>query len=272
MRKAVIFLSVAVLLVIMGTSVCLATPSGKWSKKGGQIFDEWNICRTKTQGKRGFFQVTRQGFRPVIAFESLGEHSNMAYKLGKRFARDYPDRHQRAERIFKFVRDRVEYIADTDQFDHPEFAQNADELAEAIKEKGSASGDCEDMALLLAVMYKGAGYRSGIALAPGHAATVIHLPDYRKANTSLTLAGENGWIWAEATGKNNRLGWMPEKLMGEKLMAYEVSGEEITVPEPEARAEPVTPESGVNTSLMASPFGIVIFLMFILSIFRGRRK
>jgi len=270
MRKAIIFLSVAVLFGCMGTSVCLATPSGKWSEREGQIFDEWNICRTKPQGERGFFQVTEQGFRPVITFESLGEHADIAYKLGKEFAQHYPDRHQRAERIFRFVRDRVRYVADADQFDHPEFARNADELAEEIKGKGSASGDCEDMAILLAVMYKGAGYRSGIILAPGHAATLVYLPEYEKANTSLSLADESGWIWAEATGKNNRLGWMPEEFMGEKLMAYEVSGEEITVPEAEAKAKPVAPESGVNTSLMASPFGIVVLLMLILPLFRGR--
>jgi hypothetical protein len=28
-----------------------------------------------------------------------------------------------------------------------------------------------------------------------------------------------GWVWAEATGKNNPLGWVPKKLTGVKLAA-----------------------------------------------------
>ncbi|GAH45380.1 unnamed protein product, partial [marine sediment metagenome] len=72
----------------------------------------------------------------------------------------YPGRFQRAEAVFRFVRDRVKYTPDIDQFDYEEFAQNADELASSIDQNGVGYGDCEDSAVLLAVMYKGAGFRS----------------------------------------------------------------------------------------------------------------
>jgi len=76
-------------------------------------------------------------------------------------------------------------------------------------------------------MYKGAGFRSAIVLALGHAATLVYLPEYNKANRILSVDGESGWVWAEATGRNNPLGWMPERFIGAELMAYEVEDETI---------------------------------------------
>ncbi len=271
MKKVLLSIFIS-LLVFIFPSVCFATASKNFIKKDHEIFDQWWICRTNTVGEHGFFQISQQGFRPVIVFESLGKHADIAYRMGKELAQRYPDPYQRAEKIFQFVRDKVRYVSDMDQFNYPEFAQNADELARTIKEKGFALGDCEDMAILLAVMYKGAGYRSAIVLAPGHAATLVYLPGYRKANIPLTFNGERGWIWAEATGKNNYLGWMPERFLGKKVLGYEISAEEVSLSKPKGETKPIAPKSSPNKPLMSSPFGMVVFLMFILSIFRRRRR
>lgn len=135
------------------------------TKIDGEMFDDWQICRTRASGDDGFYQLSKTTFRPVIAFENLGGNNGLAYNLGRQFVHQYPDETQRAEKIFYFVRDRVQYTPDIDQFNQDEFAQNADELATAIDQNGVGYEDCEDSAILLAITYKGAGYRSAIAVA-----------------------------------------------------------------------------------------------------------
>ena len=203
-------------------SLAGAASSEQFFRRNGEIVDDWGIIRTRADGTKGFLGVTSTGFDPIIARESLGERTDVAWQLGEEFARKYPDRNQLAERIFNFVRDRVVYTSDSDQFGTPEFAQNADEVAATIVDKRAAKGDCEDSAVLLAVMYKAAGYRSAMVLMPGHVATVVHLPEYKKAPRKLNLAGEGGWVWAEATGATNPLGWVPEALISGQIVASEV--------------------------------------------------
>jgi len=268
--RAILF-SLAILMTMM-PATALAISSANFYKEGGEIFDDWNICRTDATGRDGFFQVSETKFCPIIVGESLGENTDRAYQIGQQFAQDYPDDiRQRAEKIFAFARDKVEYFPDVDQFGFPEFAQNADELAAAIEDDGSAYGDCEDYAILLAVMYKGAGFRSAIVLAPDHAAALVHLPEYKKANQTSSLDGESGWVWAEATGGNNPLGWMPERFIGEKLEAYEVKNEAITEVEPPDKPRTTITKSGGSTGIHISPFFGVIGMMWLLSLLRRRR-
>lgn len=267
MRAALI--STLLLLVALPVST-LAMPSQEFYEEDGHVFDVWGVCRTRGVGEDGFFQISEAGFDPVIVRESLGENADRAYQIGQKFATDYPDLHQRAEKIFAFARDHVRYTPDSDQFGFKEFAQNADEVAAVIQEQGFACGDCEDYAVLLAVMYKGAGYRSAIVLARDHAATLVHLPGYKKANQSLSVNGEAGWVWAEATGGNNPLGWMPERYMGAKLVACEVSDEAIAALEPpQKRSTTVTTNRG-SPVFHISPFFSIIWLMWFLSAFRRR--
>jgi hypothetical protein len=267
------FLLVSILVVIAGlaaTGYALATPSSGFHEVDGEIFDDWEISRTRAFGEDGFYQISETSFRPVIAFESLGEEATLAYSLGEQMAEKYPDRRQRAEEIFHFVRDRVNYTSDTDQFKVDEFAQNADEVATAIQQNGVAYGDCEDSAVLLAVMYKGAGYRSAIAVGPGHTAALVHLPEYNKAS-AFKLEGEPGWVWAEATGKNNPLGWAPEDIINDGLAAYEISEEVITrVEETAAPLTTVTSTGGGGSSRPFPFIGIVGFL-WLISLFRRKR-
>jgi len=266
-----IVLSIAILLAIMPV-FALAVPSTNFYENGGEIFDDWNVCRTNAAGEDGFFQISQTGFCPVILGESLGENADRAYHIGQQFAKDYPDKHQRAEKIFVFARDKVRYTSDADQFDFKEFAQNADDLATTIEDKGSAYGDCEDYAILLAVMYKGAGFRSAIVLAPDHAAALVYLPEYKRANQTLSINGESGWVWAEATGGNNPLGWMPERFMGAKLGVYEVVDKAITKVEPHGKSSTTITPSGGSTGIHISPFFSVLAMMWLLSLFRRRRR
>jgi hypothetical protein len=263
-----LILVLAIWLAVGGHA--LATASAGFRENNDDLFDDWGISRTRAFGEDGFYQISETGFRPVITFESLGEEANLAYSLGEQFAQKYPDQRQRAEAIFRFVRDRVSYTSDKDQFKYDEFAQNADELAQSIEQEGTAHGDCEDSAVLLAVMYQGAGYRSAIAIGPGHTAAIVYLPEYKKAS-AFELEGEPGWVWAEATGKNNPFGWVPKELVNAELAAYEISAEEIAPARiTDAPAVLVTSGGGGSASF-PFPFFSIIGLLWFMSLFRRRR-
>ena len=268
----IILICLAVILLTMIPASTSANSSENFYEERGQVFDDWGVCRTRGAGQDGFFQFfSKTAFRPVITFESLGENADKAYQLGRAFTKDYPDPSQRAEKIFTFARDRIRYTSDTDQFGFGEFAQNADEVAATIEQQGFAYGDCEDYAILLAVMYKGADYRSAIVLALDHAATLVYLPEYKRANRSLSLDSESGWVWAEATGGNNPLGWMPERYMGVQLAAYEVTDEALTTLQTPTETPATVTQKGGSAGIQISPFFSVIALMWLLSLFRRRR-
>jgi len=257
---------------LAATSYALATPSDDFREINGEVFDDWGIYRTRAVGEDGFYQITETTFRPVIVFESLGENADLAYSLGEQIADKYPDQLQRAEAIFHFVRDRVKYTPDIDQFDYEEFALNADELATTIDQNGVGYGDCEDSAVLLAVMYKGAGYRSAIVLGPGHTAALVYLPDYKKATAVFELEGEPGWVWAEATGKNNPLGWVSKEFINVELVAYEISAEAIAPAKPTTAPAVAVAGTGGGTSSRPFPFMGIIGLLWLMSLFRRRRR
>jgi len=276
MKKArIIIISVSLLLIGLATTHQVwATPSADFNETGSEVFDDWGIYRTRAFGKDGFYQLSETSFRPVIAYESLGEESDMAYRLGEQIAAEHPDRIERAEAIFRFVRDRVVYTPDIDQFRYDEFAQNADELAITIDQNGVAYGDCEDSAVLLAVMYRGAGLRSAIALGEGHTAALVYLPDYKKASAVFELDGEAGWLWAEATGKTNPLGWVPKEFTGGSVVAaYEIGEEQVTSKEPAAPSTAVAPKTQATSSSFRPPFFLIVVGIFSLtSLFRRRRR
>lgn len=272
--KALITCSILVLaLTLIAGGYALAVPSSGFNEAAGEVSDDWGVYRTRSYGDDGFFQLSSSGFRPVIAFESLGEHSGAAYRLGEQVAAEYSDDVSRAETVFYFVRNRVTYTTDTDQFKYDEFARNADELAGEIIEKGSAGGDCEDSAVLVAVMCRGAGLRSAIAIGEGHTAALVYLPEYRQASAVFTLDGEPGWIWCEATGRNNPLGWVSGEFVNQNLAAYEVTTEAVTTgpaPAPSIAVAGKSDEDGGSFSF-PFPFIGIIFLLWIIPMFRRRR-
>jgi len=273
MKNFKVFISLILVLIagLAVTDYVSATPSASFHEKNGDVFDDWGIYRTRGFGEDGFYQISEIDFRPVIAFESLGEDTDLAYNLGKQIALNYPDEMQRAEAIFRFVRDRVNYTSDADQFGYDEFAQNADELAATIGQDEVAYGDCEDSTVLLAVMYKGAGYRSAIAVGDGHTAALVYLPGYDKTAAVFEVEGESGWVWAEATGKNNPLGWVPKQFINVELAAYEISPEPIALIKPSAAPSVAVTKTGGGGSSRPFPFIGVIGLLWFMSLFRRKR-
>ena len=270
MRGKILLSLIFILVVGLGaTGYALATPSDGFYERDGDVFDDWEISRTRAFGEDGFYQISESTFRPVIVFESLGENAALAYSLGEQFVTKYPDQIQRAEAIFRFVRDRVNYTSDIDQFEYDEFAQNADELAMVIEQDGVGYGDCEDSAVLLAVMYKGAGYRSAIVVGPGHTAALVYLPEYKKATATFELEGETGWVWAEATGRNNDLGWLPKGVIDDELAGYEISAEAITRQQPATALPTVITKTGGGAQPF--PFISIIALLWFLPLLRRRR-
>lgn len=272
MKKTKVLLSLILVFTagLAATGYASANPSAGFHERNGDIFDDWGISRTRAFGEDGFYQISETGFRPVIVFESLGEEAALAYDLGRQMADKYPDQVQRAEQIFKFVRDRVKYTSDIDQFKHDEFAQNADEVAATLEQDGVAYGDCEDSAVLLAVMYKGAGYRSAIAVAPGHTAALVYLPEYKKASF-FELGGESGWVWAEATGKNNPLGWVSKELVNKELAAYEIT-EETIVPDKTTAAPVIAITKTEGGGGSPFPFFSIFAFLWFISLFRRKKR
>lgn len=265
----VLLCSVALLLVC--PLAVLSAPTGDFYIAEGEVFDDWDICRTRAYGDDGFFRFDGYSFEPVIASQSLGFNADSAYQAGVEFGRQYPDPTQRAEVIFAYVRDRVRYMSDRSQFGYVEFAVNADELMFVIDQDGVAYGDCEDYAVLLGVMYVGAGLRSAVVLAPDHAAALVYLPDYPYANRSLTLHGEPGWIWAEATGGNNPLGWMPEQYMSTDLLGYELA--DVGLPReglPDKPVTTITRDTGNGFALPVSPFFLVVVILWLVPVLARR--
>ena len=279
--KVLLSLIVTLLAAVATASHASAFPSVSFYERDSNIFDGWAICRTRAFGQDGFYQITETGFRPAIAFQSLGGNADLAHSLGERIANEYPDPLRRAEAIFHFVRDGVRYTSDIDRTGNEEFAQNADELAAAVVQDGIGYGDCEDMTVLLTVMYQAAGFRCAVVLVPGHTALLVHLPDYGKATAFFELDGEPGWIWAEATGRNNPLGWVPGQYVNLNVAAYEISSEVPAYEIPVEGAAPLTPPPTPTTAVTGAgqavtyrpfPFLSVIALLWFMSLFRRRRR
>ncbi len=281
-RVWILFCLLVVLVAGLATAgYASAFPSQGFDTRGGDIIDDWEICRTRAFGEDGFYQISETGFRPAIAFQSLGDQADVAQNLGEQIADEYINPLQRAEAVFHFVRDRVKYTSDIDLSGREEFAQNADELATTIVEDGTGEGDCEDMAVLLAVMYKAAGFRSAIVLPPGHTAVLVYLPDYDKATAFFELEGESGWVWAEATGRNNPLGWAPKEYLDTEVPAYEIFAERPAYEIPAGAIAPLTTPpatsiafAGTGNGASTRPylFFAVIGLLWCLSLFRRRRR
>ncbi len=264
-------ISISVLGLLL-VSPALAAPSQGFFERGDDIYDSFGISRNRSMGEDGFFQITGDNFDPIIARESLGENIDLAWELGLSFTEKYPEPNQRAQKIFNFVRDRVLYTSDIDEFDRQEFAQNADEVAAIILDQGRAPGDCEDSAVLLTVLYKAAGFRSAIVLAPGHAAALVYLPTYNKAARTFTLEGEKGWVWAEATGSTNELGWLAPSLVGEPMVAREITLDALQKKELTYRLTTVEQASSRGGFSIGgiSPFFGVVFMLWLFSSMRRR--
>jgi len=204
----------------------MADQSEGFTKKGHYWYDSWDINRNSAEGDDGYL--------PAIVYESLGQNIELAYEFGKWYLTEYSDRVTRAEKIMRFIQSTVEYrydeenpfiLAVTDSEEQEEWAWNPDEMAHMIAlaydNQEVAYGDCEDFAFVLTVMYLAAGYDVTIVNAIDHVALLVWLPEYPNANIYWDVDDGRGagWIWVEATGDRNPLGWTPDDY---KYVEFEV--------------------------------------------------
>lgn len=186
-------------------------PSSEFTLKNGNWYDSWDINRSNYGGEKGYL--------PNLASETLGPNKELAYSIGESLRSSYGDKVQAAEAILRYVQTWTIYGYDNenvyrDGVAQEEWAWNADEMAHAINGVTGvrAVGDCEDLSFLCGTMYTGAGIDAAIVDAPGHVACLIWLPEYPNANQYWDIENDNlesGWIWVEATGNSNPLGWTP---------------------------------------------------------------
>jgi hypothetical protein len=197
-------------------NIAYAIPSGgvyppEFAYRNGYWYDSWDYNRNYYGGIDGFL--------PNVAYESLRSDKELAYDIGAWFKENYDNKVDRAEAILNYVQERTDYGYDEDNvfmdgIAQEERAWNADEMAHRFNEtiNSVAIGDCEDMAFLCATLYIASNIEVALVDAPGHVALLIWLPEYDNANYYWDIPNDGrdyGWIWVEATGEANPLGWTP---------------------------------------------------------------
>ena len=212
-KRAVILL---LLFVFSLFSVTYGFPSGgdyppTFTLKSGEWYDSWDFNRNYYGGADGFL--------PNLAYESVGSDRELAYSLGEWFKSNYAEKAERAGAILSYVQRWTDYGYDIDNVvmqgvAQEEWAWNADEMAHMFDEDtlAVAVGDCEDMTFLCATIYLAAGFDVVLTSPPEHVALLIWLPEYDNANYYWDILDDGrdyGWIWVEATGEQNSLGWTP---------------------------------------------------------------
>lgn len=216
----------AAMVLLLATSINMVNclPSETFTYRNGDWYDSWGYNRNYYAGE--------DGFMPNLIYETIGEYKELAFSIGEDFRASYPSDVQRATAILKFVQRWTEYGYDEDNVfmrgvAQAEWAWNADETAHRfdVNRGVVAIGDCEDMAFLCGAIYLGAGYDIALVDAPGHAALLIWLPQFPNANYYWDIGDGRGagWIWVEATGEANPLGWTPPDFNDGDWTPYVVS-------------------------------------------------
>jgi hypothetical protein len=262
-KKMVIAL---IILITVTVPKVHATISNGFSYKSGEWYDDWGITRTNAEGSHGYI--------PSLLSETIGSNKELAYQIGQRFLDRYSDTNSRAAAILKYIQTWVEYGYDSDNVfmrgvAQDEWAWNADETAHEIDETGGqvAIGDCEDMAFFGATLYEAAGIKVAVIDAPEHCAVLIYLPDYPNANYYWDLPDDNvkgGWIWVEATGSKNPLGWTPSDFSDGEWTAWTHSGNTYDQQQPVVQSSSDTDGTSTggfdwNTIILIV---VVLFILF----------
>jgi len=259
-RYLILFLLLCGSAVAVIRTAC-GLPASSFTLEDGDWYDNWGIDRNYYGGPRGYL--------PNLASETLGENKELAYGIGEWFQDNYPSKTERAVAILKYVQKWTEYGYDSDNVIRNDVAQedwawNADEMAHAFDETTGviAIGDCEDMAFLCGTIYVGAGFDAAIVDATDHVALLIWLPEFSNANNYWDIPNDGrdaGWIWVEATGSSNPLGWTPPDFGNGGWTPYSIGSLEFV-----AEPEPAQPDS-TDLNFLGIIVAIVFFIMLVLS-------
>ena len=210
-------------------------PASSFSQQNGDWYDNFGIDRN--------YYASPDGYLPNLVSETLGENKEIAYSLGERFQDNYQSMTDRAVAILKYVQTWTEYGYDSDNvvrdgIAQEEWAWNADAMAHAFDQTTGvkAIGDCEDLAFLCGTIYVGAGFDAAVVDAIDHVALLIWLPEFSNADYYWDINDGRGagWIWVEATGSSNPLGWTPSDYEDGEWFAYIIANSSafVTYPEP----------------------------------------
>jgi hypothetical protein len=266
-RYFILFLLFSTLVVAL-IKTASGFPASSFTQQNGDWYDNWGIDRNDA-GVNGQLP----GYLPNIASETLGENKELAHSIGQQFLNDYPSKTDRAVAILKYVQTWTYYAYDSDTFfrngvAQEEWAQNADEFAHAFNQSTGvkAPGDCEDMAFLCGTVYVSAGFDAAVVDATDHCALLIWLPEFSNANDywDLNDGRGSGWIWVEATGSSNPLGWTPSDFEDGAWTAYQINSQPYIARTP---ASSQSPSSNVDYL----GIGVVIIISIILALIRQRR-
>jgi hypothetical protein len=256
-------------VLIKTASAFPATWPKDFHQQNGDWYDKWGIDRNNA-GTNGELP----GYLPNLATETLGENKELAYSIGERFQNNYPSKTDRAVAILKYVQTWTEYGYDSDNFirngvPQDEWAQNADEFAHAFNETTGvkAIGDCEDMAFLCGTIYVGAGFDAAVIDATDHCALLIWLPEFSNANKYWDINDGRGagWIWVEATGSSNPLGWTPPDFEDGGWTAYPINSLQFVA------ETPTSSQSTSSTDLDFLGIIVTIILPVVMALIRLRR-
>jgi len=262
-KQFLILFALLSVLVISQSQTANGFPASSFTRKGGDWYDNWGINRNYYGGSDGYL--------PNLAAETLDENKERAYSIGEWFQANYPTETARAVAILKYVQTWTEYGYDSDNVvrggaAQEEWAWNADEMAHAFNEDTGvkAIGDCEDMAFLCGTIYVGAGFDAAIVDAPGHVALLIWLPEFSNANNYWDLSNDDrdaGWIWVEATGSSNPLGWTPPDFEDGGWTAYAIGGLDFVAEPEQTQPTPISIDMEILLAIVAVIFSIILTLL-----------
>lgn len=254
-------------LFFMSFSSCCGFPSSEYTQKSGYWYDDWDINRNNYSG--------RNGYLPNLAYETLDDNKDLAFRIGESFLNRYVSKPERATAILNYVQTWTEYGYDEENVfmngePQDEWAWNADETAYRFNENTGivAIGDCEDLAFLCATIYTGAGIEAAIVDAPGHVALLIWLPEYANADSYWDIPNDDrdsGWIWVEATGGSNPLGWTPPDYDDGNWSAYPIGNIEPIGDEPVSQTD-------FDLILPVIAVGVVMLVLLLASKSRSKQK
>ena len=269
--RCIILFALLCVSVLTLSQAAKGFPASSFNLQNGDWYDNFGIDRNYYAGPHGYL--------PNLAAETLNENKELAYNIGERFHTEYPDKVNRAVAILKYVQTWTEYGYDSDNVvrdgvPQDEWAWNADEMAHDFDETTGvkAIGDCEDLAFLSGTIYVGARFDAAIVDATDHAALLIWLPEFSNANNYWDLPNDDrdaGWIWVEATGSSNPLGWTPPDFENGGWTAYPIGSLDF-VAEPVPTQPTSTGFPSMDSDVLIIIIGIV--LSIILALMKARRR